>query len=134
MDAICDVGAAKIEESMGFDQVNIYAYGKVATRPCNSWGWFLYLLAAIIVIGIIYTIFLVAYLLDNSMHTAEDVSKYLKISLLAEIPNCDKNANKKSRKYRYSKYYTYRYSPSNSKTNKQSLRNKEKGTDANESN
>lgn len=101
VDCLCDKGSVKIEESMGFNQVNLYSYGRLSGNPSNMMGLFAYLLLGIIVMLIIYSILLMMFLLDNEIKTPEDINKYLGISLLAEIPNEDSKITRKKNKYRY---------------------------------
>lgn len=44
VDSICQIGAGKIEEAMGFSQVNLYEYGVLNIRPCNTTRLMTYLL------------------------------------------------------------------------------------------
>ena len=107
VNCLCDKGSVKIEESMGFDQVNIYSYGEAPTKPSNMMGFFAYLLLGLIVMLVIYSGFLLAFFLDNNLKTPEDISRHLGISLLAEIPNSESKALLKNGKYRYQKRYQY---------------------------
>lgn len=102
VDSVCTVGAEKIEEAMGFKQVNLYELGILNNNPCNVTGLMSYLLVGIIAAILVYTIFLLAFLLDDRIHTEEDIERYLGLSMLGDIPNA--NDSKKGR-YGYSTAY-----------------------------
>lgn len=89
VDSICQIGAGKIEEAMGFNQVNLYEYGVLNTRPCNTTGLMAYLLVGIVTAILVYSVFLVTFLLDDRIRSEEDVEHYLGLSILGDIPNAD---------------------------------------------
>lgn len=94
VDSVCAVGAEKIEEAMGFKQVNLYELGTVNTKPCNTIRLALYVLVGIVAAVLVYTTFLIAFLMDDRIHTEEDIEQYLGLTILGNIPNAN-NANKK---------------------------------------
>ena len=47
---------------------------------------------------IVYSAYLIAFILDDKIKTEDDVAKYLGLSVLGEIPN-SKNAKKNRGKY-----------------------------------
>lgn len=89
VDSVCTVGAEKIEEAMGFKQVNLYELGTLNTDPCNVTSLVSYLLVGIIAAILVYTIFLIAFLVDDRIHTEEDIKRYLGLSILGDIPNAN---------------------------------------------
>lgn len=107
VDSICQIGAGKIEEAMGFSQVNLYEYGVLNTRPCNTTSLMTYLLVGVITAVLVYSVFLVTYLLDDRIRSEEDVEHYLGLSILGDIPNAD---DPKKGRYGY-------YAASGNKTN-----------------
>lgn len=110
VDAICSIGPAKIREAMGFDQVNLYEYGILSTRPSNSLGLMAYMLIGVVAAVMVYAVFLLAFLLDDRIRTEEDVQKYLGLSILGVIPNANDTAKKGyGYKYRYGRRYGYGY-------------------------
>ena len=109
VDSICQIGAGKIEEAMGFSQVNLYEYGVLNTRPCNTTGLMTYLLVGIVTAILVYSVFLVTFLLDDRIRSEEDVEHYLGLSILGDIPNADD-----SKKGRYG-YYAASGNKTNSK-------------------
>ncbi len=89
VDSVCTVGAQKIEEAMGFKQVNLYELGGLNTKPCNITGLMSYLLVGIVVAVLVYTGFLIAYLVDDRIRTEDDIERYLGLSVLGDIPNAN---------------------------------------------
>lgn len=98
VDKVCSVGSEKIREAMGFEQVNLYEYGTLNSKPDNKTGIVTYLLVGFIVAILVYTIYLVAFIMDDRIRTNEDIERYLGLSVLGEIPNA--NASHKG-KYGY---------------------------------
>lgn len=47
VDQVCTIGAQRIEDAMGFQQVNLYEFGTTDPEPCNRTGLTTFLLAAI---------------------------------------------------------------------------------------
>lgn len=113
VDKVCDIAADRIADSMGFDQVNLYAYGTLPDHRSNGMGLlktgFLGGITAICV----YAAYLVGFLLDTSVKTEQDIEKYLGISTLAEIPNSQTGKRSNSGKYRYQYSKRYQYQSSN---------------------
>lgn len=103
VDSICRIGTGKIEEAMGFSQVNLYEYGILNPEPCNQTGLMTYALAAVIAAILVYTVFLIAYLLDDRIRTDEDIEQYLGLSVLGEIPNLDEAKRHHNGYYGYGK-------------------------------
>lgn len=91
VDAVCNVGANKISKAMGFKQVNIYEYGTKSRVPSNHHGKADYLLVGIIAAILVYSIFLIRYILDDKIRSNDDVSRYLGLSVLGEIPDATEN-------------------------------------------
>ena len=116
VDCVCEIGSKKITDAMGFDQVNLYSYGDIPTRRSNGVGFVRYLILGAITAAIVYALFLVFFLMDTNIRSEEDITKYLGISVLAEIPNAEGNS-RRGGKYRYGnryrRYETYRYNSAN---------------------
>lgn len=102
VDALCEIGQEKITEAMGFQQVNLYEYGTLNDKPCNTTSMTTYLLAGIITAIAVYAIFLIIFLLDDRIRTEEDIERYLGLSILGDIPNAN---DKKNHQYGYYKGY-----------------------------
>lgn len=104
VDAICIVGTVKIEEAMGFQQVNLYEYGIIETSPCNRTNPTNYLVLAVLVAILVYAGFFLAFLLDDRIRTEEDIERYLGLSILGDIPNAEDSKGRKSSYYKYKGY------------------------------
>lgn len=103
-DRICDVGAERIEEAMGFRQVNLYEYGTKDPEPCNRRSKKIYLAVGVAGGLLVYGCFLLAFFMNDRFTSGEDVERLLGISLLGEIP--DERERKKGKGYkRYYKGY-----------------------------
>ena len=89
VDALCEIGQEKIAEAMGFQQVNLYEYGTLSSKPCNTTSMTTYLLAGVIAAILVYSAFLIVFLLDDRIRTEEDIERYLGLSILGNIPNAN---------------------------------------------
>lgn len=114
VDEICNTAAARINKTMGVDQVNVYSRGTISSAPSNSIEMTTYILSGIAVVVFVYAAYLVAFMLDDKIKTEEDVEKYLGLSVLAEIPNSN---NPKHKNGKYS-YYAYTNKHSGNKSSK----------------
>lgn len=102
VDAVCEVGTESITQAMGFQQVNLYEYGTIDTKPSNQTRKLTYALVGAVAAMLTYTAFLIFYLVDDTLRTDEDIQQYLGLTILGDIPNAN-NANKKHYGY-YSAY------------------------------
>lgn len=102
VDQVCTIGAQRIEDAMGFQQVNLYEFGTTDPEPCNRTGLTTFLLLAIAAALAAYAIFLVAFLMDDRIKTEEEIQQLLGLSILANIPYAD---GKKQGKYGYYRAY-----------------------------
>ena len=114
VDTLCRIGADKISEAMGFNQVNVYEYGTVTNIPSNQIGLRRYALIGIGAVVLVYLAYLLAMILDDKIRSEEDVHKYLNLSVLGDIPNASAAEGSKysryyryDRKHKYGKYYRY---------------------------
>lgn len=87
VDRICDIGPGKIEEAMGFSQVNLYEYGTLSAAPTNAPNIMKYGIVGVAAAVIVYAVFLLMFILDDRLRTDEDVERILGLSILADIPN-----------------------------------------------
>lgn len=87
VDCLCDIGPGKIEEAMGFSQVNLYEYGDLPTTPSNSPKPIKYAVVGIAAAVLTYVVFLLMFILDDRVRTDEDIERILGLSVLAEIPH-----------------------------------------------
>ncbi len=102
VDQICTIGSERIEDAMGFQQVNLYELGTTDPDPCNRTRLLNFALAGVAAAVVTYLIFLIIFLLDDRIKTDEDVVRFLGLSILGNIPNA---GSKKSGKYAYYKAY-----------------------------
>lgn len=98
-DCLCNIGSQKIKEAMGFNQVNLYEYGTINNSPCNKKSPYFYLIIWIAIAAVIYSFFVIKFLMNDGFQSSEDIEKYLGISVIGEIPNANE-----SKKHRYSYY------------------------------
>ncbi|MBR4959475.1 MAG: hypothetical protein IKY52_01105 [Clostridia bacterium] len=110
---ICAVGAESINNALGFKQITVFDPGILPEEPCNSIGIQIYALAATVSALIVFLIFSVWYMLDNTIHTAADVERYLGLSILGDIPDANsKNGHRCGCKYGYVNNHTGRQTKS----------------------
>lgn len=107
VDRICDIGPGKIEEAMGFSQVNLYEYGTLPTSPSNTPNVLKYGVVGVAAAVVAYAVFLLMFILDDRMRTDEDIENLLGLSVLAEIPNV--GGSSKGRYGYYQGYGRYGY-------------------------
>lgn len=86
VDRICSYGANEIKYYMGFDQVRVIDEGTLNYSPSNPVGILIPLAMAFAAGFLVFAIFLIIRLSDNKVNSAEDIEKYLGLSVLAEIP------------------------------------------------
>ena len=86
VDKLCTIGSERISEAMRMDQVSVFERGTLENKPCNRVGMTRYILFGVLGALLCYLIFVVAFLLDDKIKTEEDVKRYLKLSVLGEIP------------------------------------------------
>ena len=103
VDRICTIGSQRIEDAMGFQQVNLYELGTTDPNPCNSTRMITFAFAGIVAAVMMYVFFLIIFLLDDRIKADdENLERYLGLSVLGNIPNAD---GKKAGKYGYYKTY-----------------------------
>lgn len=89
VDKLCTIGPEKIDEAMGFAQVNLFEYGTLNQKPSNGRGLANCVVAGVVAAVLTYTVFLVIFLLDDRIHPEDDIEKLLGLSILGDIPNAD---------------------------------------------
>lgn len=87
VDGLIRIGTMNINEAMGFEQVNLYEYGTLNTEPSNEVGILSCILAGGIVSVLVYCVFLIMYLLDDTIRKDEDIEQLLGLSILGDIPS-----------------------------------------------
>lgn len=111
VDRICDIGPEKIENAMGFSQVNLYEYGTLPDNPVNGASLLTYVIVGLAAAVVTYAVFLLMFILDDRMRTDEDIESILGLSVLAEIPHAGSGGKK-----RYGYYHAYRQHPPTDKS------------------
>lgn len=94
VDKICQIGQQSITDAMGFEQVNLFAYGTLEKEPCNTTSILVYLIIAVAAAILTYSVFLVIFLLDDRFRTSDDIERHLHLSILGEIPDAKDASNK----------------------------------------
>jgi capsular polysaccharide biosynthesis protein len=103
VDAICLETKNTIMENMNYD-VSIVMDGRLNTAPSNTTSLTTYALVGIVAAVLVYGIFFLMFMLDDSVWTDEEIEKYLGVSILGDIP--DANSTRK-KGYGYGKYGKY---------------------------
>ena len=98
VDCVCQVGAQKIEEAMGFKQLNLYEYGTLENEPSNKVSKTSYFLAALFAALFTYLFFVIYSFFDTSLRTDKEIEELLGVSIIGDIPNANSH---KSRHYGY---------------------------------
>ena len=109
VDVLCELGAEKIVQTIGVNQVNISEYGNIDTTPCNLPKMSKHLIIGAAAAVIVFLVYLAIFLLDDGIKSDEDVERYLGLSVLGKIPDTDAPH---SRRYGY---YGYGYGYGNNK-------------------
>ena len=91
-------GSGKTEEKENIFKV--YSEGEAPEGISNPVSKLTVLLVAFAAAAVIYVIYLVMFLMDDKINDPEDVEKYLKLSILGQIPNKQDAGRRK-------KYYAY---------------------------
>lgn len=101
VDLICELGKETITNAMGFEQVNLFEHGIRNDVPCNRTSMAVYALLGAMAAVTVYLIFLVVFILDDSIKTNEDIERYLGMSVLGEIPNAKDASRYHDGRYAY---------------------------------
>ena len=97
VDNICLSASSVIADMLGFEQVRVFEEGTYSTSPSNSVSVTIPIAMAILAGLFVYMIALLVKLGDNKINSAEDVEKYLGLSVLGEVPVF--SSNSKGKKY-----------------------------------
>lgn len=112
-DEVRNQGAERIRQVMDVEAVNVVDVANLPTSPVSPNVKKNTLLGAAVGFILCAMLFVVKYLLDDSIKTAEDVEKYLGLSTLALIPIINEEEEKhhkaKKKKRRKSDYTASRY-------------------------
>ena len=85
-DELTEVSCNRIEEVMKMDRPNIFEQGKVDTIPVSPSLFKNVAIAGILGFMLASGVVIVAHLMDDTIHSAEDIEKYLNLNTLAAIP------------------------------------------------
>ncbi len=103
------------EHMYNTELLSVIDYAQTPKNPSNPVSMLTVLLVAFVAAVIVYVIHFLRFILDDKINSAEDVEKYLGLSMLGVIPNRNDVGRKKS-KYGY--YYSRR-DPDSQKTQEQ---------------
>lgn len=111
VDNLCSIGVSCINDVMGFEQINLYEWGTLEAEPCNKPGIKKYFFIGAAVAVVIFLVFLVLFLLDDTITDDEEIQRYLGLSILGDIPNSETPTKKRYgyKYYRRNKYYGKKY-------------------------
>ncbi len=101
VDGVCRIGAESINEVLRYNQLHVFEEGTLNTYPINSVSFISYLKFGVVAALLTYVVFLGMFLFDNYIHNEEDITRYLGLSILGDIPDADAPNKKKSK---YSNY------------------------------
>ncbi len=84
---LCRVSTTEVRDIMGLDQVNIASAAKPASKPYNL--TFMSTAAKFGAVGFVFTclVLFVIFYFDDKIKTADDVERYLGLTVLGVIPN-----------------------------------------------
>lgn len=111
VDSICDIGKEQIVTVMGFNQVNIVDEGTLPTETSNSIFTYTIILGALVAFLLTYVLFAILYIFDDKISDPDMIENQLGLSVLAMIPNMnkDKPAGKNKQYYGKSDSQRHRY-------------------------
>ena len=141
VDAICEYGSFEINETLQMNQVNLYEHGVLNKNAVNKTSITTYILVALVAAILVYGIFFIKFMLDDSVWTDDEIDKYLGLSVLGDIPDANSTRKKgygrgygKYGKYSsygkygaYSAYSAYGYNMENEKTKTEKTETKNNG-------
>ena len=98
VDKVIEISSEKIKSIMDIEAVNLVDEGTLNSTPVSPSYKKNVLIGVLIGIVITSAIVIVMYLLDDKIHTGEDIEKYLGLSVLGVIPEVSKEKKKMRRK------------------------------------
>lgn len=104
-------GATTSDGAQSQQVVKIWEPGTFSNKISNPISMLKIMLIAVLAAFAVYAIFFVVFIFDDKINDADDVQKYLGLSMLGEIPN-RYEAQKRKDKYSYKYKYKYAYSAS----------------------
>ncbi len=91
VDSVCDIGKDQIVSVMGFDQVNVVDEGTLPTQPYNSIFSYTIVISALVAFLLTYVLFVLIFIFDDKISDPDILEKQLDLSVLAMIPNMNKD-------------------------------------------
>ncbi|CVI66390.1 Capsular polysaccharide type 8 biosynthesis protein cap8A [Clostridiales bacterium CHKCI001] len=98
VDKVIEISSEKIKSIMDIEAVNLVDEGTLNSTPVSPSYKKNVLIGVLIGIVITSAIVIVMYLLDDKIHTGEDIEKYLGLSVLGVIPEVSDEKKKTRRK------------------------------------
>ena len=98
VDKVIEISSEKIKSIMDIEAVNLVDEGTLNSTPVSPSYKKNVLIGVLIGIVITSAIVIVMYLLDDKIHTGEDIEKYLGLSVLGVIPEVSNEKKKMRRK------------------------------------
>lgn len=86
VDEVAEVSIQRISEIMDVEEPNIYETGRIASNPISPNLKKNVFVAGVLGAFIAAALFIVLYLMNDSIQSPEDVEKYLNLNVLAAIP------------------------------------------------
>ena len=99
VDRLCEIGEDKINDAMGANHVKLYEYGTLSGFPCNKIPGATYLIIGATAAILTFALFLLIFLLDDRLRSAEQIEQVLGLSVLGDIPDYNATHHKKSYGY-----------------------------------
>lgn len=91
---VCEVATTQIQEIMDVDAVHLIYAAEVPTSPSSPNTKTNVLLAALLGLVVVVGVYMLIFILDDTIRTEEDVERYLGLSVLGVIPDSsDINTN-----------------------------------------
>ena len=121
---VASQGIARINEVTGIEQANLMDAGRLPASPINSAFSFKIVVFAAAAAVLIYAIYVIIFLNNDRITTAEEASNYLSLTVLGIIPNEDEIQNNK--KYKgYGAYKSKKYAKTYEHKNKEDVQEQE---------
>lgn len=106
VDEVCLESKDAIMENMNYE-IHIFQEGRLNSNPSNQTSLTTYILVGLVAAVLVYGVFFLMFMLDDSVWTDEEIDKYLGISILGDIPDANSTRRKGYGYGKYGKYGTY---------------------------
>lgn len=88
LNAACEAVKEKMDTRMGSNVVDIVYKAEVPTAPSSSGATRTAIIFGVVGLVLVLLVFIVLFLMDDTIHSEEDVERYLGLSTLSSIPVC----------------------------------------------